>query len=110
MKKIYVWLHGRRKLIYGPWGGAEVTRLGATDLGAKVTGRAQKKILRGRYLGARTHGAEFDATDLGVELERALTARATRRCCGCCSLCCSLLLLLLLVANGAHSVWQNRLI
>ena len=49
--------------------GAEVTRLGATDLGAEVPSRVQKKILRGWYLGARTHGAELGATDLGAELE-----------------------------------------
>ena len=39
--------------------GAEVTRLGVTDLGAEVTGRAQKKILRGRYLGAMDSGADL---------------------------------------------------
>ena len=49
--------------------GAEVTRLGATDLGTEVTGRAQKKILRGWYIGARKHGAELGATDLGAELQ-----------------------------------------
>ena len=48
--------------------GAEVTRLGATDLGAEVTGRAQKKILRGRYLGAIIHGADLGATDSGADL------------------------------------------
>ena len=49
--------------------GSEVTRLDATDLGAEVPSRAQKKILCGWYLGARTHGAELGATDLGTELE-----------------------------------------
>ena len=48
--------------------GAEVTCLGATNLGVEVPGRAQKKILRGRYLGARTHGAELGAIDLGAEV------------------------------------------
>ena len=41
--------------------GAEVTRLGATDLGVEVPDRAQKKILRVWYLGARIYGAELDA-------------------------------------------------
>ena len=48
--------------------GAEVTRLGATDFGAEVTSHAQKKILRGRYLGAIIHGADLDATDSGADL------------------------------------------
>jgi len=48
--------------------GAEVTRLGATDLGTELTGRAQKKILRGRYLGAIIHGADLGATDSGADL------------------------------------------
>ena len=61
--------------------GAEVTRLGATDLGAEVPSRVQKKILRGWYLGARTHGAELGATDLGAELEPlARATRQSRRC------------------------------
>jgi len=47
--------------------GAEVTRLGATDLGAEVTGRAQKKILRGRDLGAIIHG-DLGAMDSGADL------------------------------------------
>ena len=38
--------------------GAEVTCLGATDLGAEVPDRAQNKILRVRYLGAKICGTE----------------------------------------------------
>ena len=49
--------------------GTEVTRFDATDLGIEVPGRAQKKILRDWYLGARTYGAELGTTDLGAELE-----------------------------------------
>ena len=47
--------------------GVEVTRLGATDLDAEVPGHAQKKILRGRYLGTVIHGAEVGATYLGAD-------------------------------------------
>jgi len=76
---------------------AEITRLGATDLDAEVPGHAQK-ILRSRYLGARTRGAELGGTDLGAERATgALTARATRRTrlapAELMRACCSLLLL-----------------
>ena len=52
---------------------AEVTRLGAIDLGAEVPSHTQKKILRGRYLGAVIHGAEVahaDADSLAAALPR----------------------------------------
>ena len=45
--------------------GAEVTCLDATDLGTEMPGLAQKKILRGRYLGAVIHGAEVAHADAG---------------------------------------------
>jgi len=47
--------------------GAEVTCLGATDLGAEVPDRAQNKILRVRYLGAIIYGADLSATNSGAE-------------------------------------------
>ena len=47
--------------------GAEVTCLDATDLGTEMPGLAQKKILRGRYLGARIHGAKVIASKRAAE-------------------------------------------
>ena len=47
---------------------AEVTRLDATDLSVEVPSHAQKKIIRGRYLGAIIHCAEISATYLGADL------------------------------------------
>ena len=62
--KIYIWPSRDLNSSLDPGVGAmssgvEVTRLGATDLGAEVTSHAQKKILRGRYLDAIIHGADL---------------------------------------------------
>jgi len=48
--------------------GAEVIRLGATDLDAEVPDRNPRWRWRGRYLGAIIHDAEIGATDLSADL------------------------------------------
>jgi len=60
--------------------GAEITRLGATDLGVEVPSRAQKKILRGWYLDAIIHGVEVDAKICGADLAHTI-ARPVLQCC-----------------------------